>query len=64
MAELEPLVEDLPESLHVAAGAERDVWQAYGHYALVEAAVEFGLAFFVVQRVGDVAQLVAESIRR
>lgn len=35
MAELESLVKDFPELVHVALRRQRDVWQVDGDYALV-----------------------------
>ena len=47
VAQLQPLVKDLPELLHVAAGGQRHVRQVDGHDALIEAAVVLRLAVFV-----------------
>ena len=47
VAELEPLVKDLPELLHVAAGGQRHIRQVDGHDALIEAAVVLRLSVFV-----------------
>ena len=55
VAQLQPLVKNLPELVQVTAGAERHVRQVDGHHALVEAAVVLVLARLVVAGVGDVA---------
>jgi hypothetical protein len=47
VAQLEPLVEDLPELVEIAAGGQRHVHQVDRDDALVEAAVVLGLAVFV-----------------
>jgi hypothetical protein len=64
VAELEALVEDLPELVHVAIGREGDVGQVDGHDALVEAAVVLGLAGLVVLGLGDVVIAVAGAVGR
>ena len=47
VAQLQTLVEDLPELVHVTAGGQGHVHQIDGNDALVEAAVVLGLAVFV-----------------
>ena len=64
VAELEALVEDLPELVHVAIGGEGNVRQVDGHDALVEAAVVLGLARLVVLGLGHVVIAVARAVRR
>ena len=48
MTELHALVKDLPEPVHVAAGRKSDIHQVDGDNALVEAAVEFVIAVFIL----------------
>ena len=55
VAQLQPLVEDLPELLHVAAGGQGHVRQVDGDHALIEPAVVLVLAGLIVPGVGDVA---------
>ena len=64
VAQLQALVEDLPELVHVAVGGERHVDEVDGHDALVEAAVVLGLARLVVAGVGHVVKAVARAVRR
>ena len=47
VAQLQPLVEDLPEQIQVAAGGQRHVRQVDRDHALIEPAVVLGLAVFV-----------------
>ena len=47
VAQLQPLVKDLPEFLDVAAGGQSHIRQVHGHNALVEPAVVLRLAVLV-----------------
>ena len=62
MAELEALLEDVPELLLVTAAGQRHVDQVDGHDALIEATVELGLGGVVVTGVCHVAITVARAI--
>ena len=62
VAELEALVEDLPELVHVALGREGHVHEVDRHDALVEAAVVLRLARLVVAGVGHVVKAVARAV--
>ena len=64
VAKLQPLVEDAPELVHRAAGGERHVDEVDRDDALVEAAVVFRLAGFVVASVGNVVPAVAGAVGR
>ena len=50
VAQIQTLVEDLPELLHIAAGRKGHIRQVDGHYALVETAVELVLAVLILPR--------------
>ena len=64
VAQLEALLEDLPELVHVAAGGQRHVGQVDGDDALVEAAVVLGLARVIVLGLGDIVKAVARAVGR
>ena len=64
MAQLEALLEDVPELLLVAAAGQRDIDQVDGHDALVEATVELGLRRIVVAGIGHVVIAIARTVRR
>ena len=64
VAELETLVEELPEPVWVPPGREGHVRQVDGHDALVEAAVVLGLARLPVAGVGHVVVAVARAVGR
>ena len=63
MAQVEPLVKNLPEAVKIAAGGQRHIDQVDGDDALVEAAVVFRLAV-IVFGVGDIVPAVAAAVRR
>ena len=63
-AQLETLVENLPELRLVAMGRKRHIRQADGDNALVEAPIVFRLARFVVARVRHVVVAVAGTVGR
>ena len=48
VAKIQPLVKNLPESLHVPAGGQGHIHQVNGHHALVETAVEFIISIFIL----------------
>ena len=50
IAQVEALIEDLPEFFHIAAGAERDIDKIQCDDALIEAAVELIVAVFILPR--------------
>ena len=62
VAQLEALVEDFPELVHVLMRAQRDIGQVDGHNALVKATVVLGLVRVIVQRVGDIVKAVARAV--
>lgn len=62
MAQVQALVEDLPELVEVAAGGQSHVHQVDGDHALVEAAVILGLAGLIVLGVGHVVPAVAGAV--
>ena len=65
VAQLQPLVKDLPEPVQIAAGGEGYVRQVDGDHALIEAAVVLVLARLVVSGVGDIADPgVGKPVRR
>jgi len=64
MAELEALVEDLPEPVHVTVRGEGHVGQVDGHDALVEATVVLRLVRLVVSGVGHVVIAIARAVGR
>ena len=47
VAQLQPLVKDLPEFLQIAAGGKRHINQIDGHNALIEASVILRLSVFI-----------------
>ena len=63
MAQVEPLVKNLPEAVKIAAGGQRHIDQVDGDDALVEAAVVFRFAV-IVFGVGDIVPAVAAAVRR
>ena len=64
VAQVKPVVKDLPELIQSAAGRQRDVDQIDRHDALIEAAVIFGLARFIVAGVCDVVPAGAGAVGR
>ena len=48
VAKIQPLVKNLPESLHVSAGGQGHIHQINGHHSLVETAVEFIISIFIL----------------
>ena len=55
VAQLQPLVEDLPEFLNIAAGGQGHVRKIDGHHTLIEPTIVFVLAGLIIPGVGDVA---------
>ena len=55
VAQLQPLVKDLPELVDVAAGGQSHVRQVDGDHALIEAAIVLVLAGLIVSGVGNIA---------
>ena len=62
MAQVQALIEDLPELVKVTAGGQGHVHQVDGDHALVETAVVLGLARFVVLGIGHVVPAVAGTV--
>lgn len=62
MAQIQTLVEDLPELVEIAAGGQSHVHQVDSDHALVEAAVILGLAGLIVLGVGHVVPAVAGAV--
>ena len=55
VAQLQPLVKDGPELVHISAGGQGYIGQVDGYHALVEPAVVLVLAGLIIAGIGDVA---------
>ena len=64
VAEVQPLIEYLPELVHILSGGQGYIHQIHGDHALVEAAIVLGLSRFVVLGPGDVVPAVTGPVRR
>ena len=54
MAQLQALIEDLPELVHVALGGEGHIRQVDGHNALIETTIVLGFAGLVILGAGNI----------
>ena len=64
MAQLQALIEDLPELVHVALGGESHIRQVDGHNALIETTIVLGFAGLVILGAGNIVIAVTRAIGR
>ena len=64
MTQLQPLIENIPELVLIAARRQRDIGKVQSYDTLVKPSVVFVLARDIVFRIGDVADTcIGESVR-